>query len=169
VAGSRFELARYTAAIAVASIIAGWGLAQSPTFLPGLTVEEAAAGDSTLIPLLVGMGVGAFILLPSLFVLFRLVLAGRFDPRAVRSPSGSGAIPRSDQSKPGPLRLTLILACGATLVLVFAVSPWLQVGAAVALLGAIAIALPRLLIHAGEASGNASSAPRGRYSGEQKP
>jgi cytochrome d ubiquinol oxidase subunit II len=168
VAGSRFELGRYTAAIAVASIIAGWGLAQSPTFLPGLTVEEAAAGDSTLIPLLVGMGVGAFILLPSLFVLFRLVLAGRFDPRAVRGPSGSGAISRSDQPKPGPLRVALILACGAALVLVFAVSPWLQVGAALALLGAIAIALPRLLIHAGEASGKASSAPRGPHSGEQK-
>ena len=66
VAYSRFEPARYTAAVAVGSIIAGWGLAQSPTFLPGLTVEEAAAGNSTLIPLLVGLGIGAFILVPSL-------------------------------------------------------------------------------------------------------
>ena len=81
VARSRFEPARYTAAAAVAAIIVGWVAAQSPTFLPGMTVEQAAAGSSTLIALLVGLGIGAFILVPSLFVLFRLVLAGRFDPR----------------------------------------------------------------------------------------
>jgi cytochrome bd ubiquinol oxidase subunit II len=152
VAGSRFELARFTAAIAVASIIAGWGIAQSPTFLPGLTVEEAAAGNSTLVPLLVGMGIGAFVLLPSLFVLFRLVLGGRFDPRAVRT-SGSRRTPQADETNPEPLRIAAILACGAALVLVLATTPWLQVSAAVALLATIAVALPLLLIHAGDASG----------------
>jgi cytochrome bd ubiquinol oxidase subunit II len=152
VAGSRSELARYTAALAVASIIAGWGIAQSPTFLPGLTVEDAAAGNSTLVPLLVGMGIGAFVLLPSLFVLFRLVLGGRFDPRAARA-SGSGPIPRADETNPALLRITAILACGAALVLVLATTPWLQISAAVALLGAIAGALPRMLIHSGEVSG----------------
>src|SRR5205085_1308396 len=34
----RFEPARYTAAVAVAAIVAGWALAQSPRLLPGLTV-----------------------------------------------------------------------------------------------------------------------------------
>src|SRR5215207_7959514 len=88
VARSRFEPARYTAAVAVAAIVAGWGVAQSPTFLPGLTVEEAAAESSTLVTLLVGLGVGALVLVPSLYVLFRLVLSGRFDPGARMSAPG---------------------------------------------------------------------------------
>ena len=40
----RYEAARYSAAIAVAAIVAGWALAQQPVLLPGLTVSEAAAG-----------------------------------------------------------------------------------------------------------------------------
>ena len=38
-----YEPARYSAAAAVAAIIAGWALAQRPTFLPGLTIQQAAA------------------------------------------------------------------------------------------------------------------------------
>jgi cytochrome bd ubiquinol oxidase subunit II len=76
----RFEAARYSAAVAVTAIIAGWALAQQPTFLPGLTIEQAAAGKATLVATLVGLAVGLAIVLPSLFVLFRLVLHGRFDP-----------------------------------------------------------------------------------------
>ena len=78
----RFEPARYTATIAVASIIAGWAVAQSPTFLPGLTVSEAAAGRTTLIATLVSVGIGAAILLPALALLFGLTLRGRFDHAA---------------------------------------------------------------------------------------
>jgi hypothetical protein len=62
----RYEPARVTAATAVAAIIAGWGIAQRPRFLPGLTIQEAAAGRSTLISLLVSLGLGALILIPSL-------------------------------------------------------------------------------------------------------
>jgi cytochrome bd ubiquinol oxidase subunit II len=144
-ARSRFEPARYTAAIAVASIIAGWGLAQSPTFLPGLTVEDAAAGDSTLIPLLVGLGIGAFILIPSLFVLFRLVLAGRFDPGF--SLSGNGTEPDGGTGEtPTPaLRTPLILGVVAALMLVVGTAFWLQAVAVVALMVAVALALPRLV------------------------
>src|SRR5919204_594261 len=43
----QYELSRYGAAVAVAAIIAGWALAQSPLFLPGLTIEAAAAPRST--------------------------------------------------------------------------------------------------------------------------
>jgi cytochrome d ubiquinol oxidase subunit II len=75
----RFELARVTAASAVAAIIAGWGIAQNPTFLPGLTIEEAAAGHSTLVATVVSIALGAVILIPSLALLFGLVLRGRFD------------------------------------------------------------------------------------------
>jgi cytochrome d ubiquinol oxidase subunit II len=82
VSGRRFEAARYSAALAVAAIIAGWALAQQPTFLPGLTIDEAAAGDATLVATLVGIAVGLAIVLPSLYILFGLVLHGRFDPTA---------------------------------------------------------------------------------------
>ena len=75
----RFEPARYTAAVAVASIIAGWAIAQSPDFLPGLTVSEAAAGRTTLVATLVSVAIGASILLPTLALLFGLTLRGRFD------------------------------------------------------------------------------------------
>jgi cytochrome d ubiquinol oxidase subunit II len=76
---SRFEPARYTAALAVAAIVAGWALAQQPTLLPGLTVHEAAAPHDTLVALLVAVAAGSVILLPSLAFLFRLVLGGLFD------------------------------------------------------------------------------------------
>lgn len=76
----RFTVARYTAALAVASIVAGWALAQQPVFLPGLTVTQAAAPRDALIAVTVAVLGGAVILFPSLGLLFRLVLRGRFDP-----------------------------------------------------------------------------------------
>jgi cytochrome bd ubiquinol oxidase subunit II len=75
----QYELARYSAAVAVAAIIAGWALAQSPLFLPGLTIEAAAAPRATLIAVIVAVLGGAVILFPSLALLFRLVLSGRLD------------------------------------------------------------------------------------------
>jgi cytochrome d ubiquinol oxidase subunit II len=80
----RYEPARYSAGVAVAAVIAGWALAQQPTFLPGLTIDEAAAGEATLVATLVGLAVGLAIVLPSLFLLFRLVLRGRFDPASLQ-------------------------------------------------------------------------------------
>jgi cytochrome d ubiquinol oxidase subunit II len=79
----RYGLARLSAAIAVAAIIAGWGLAQRPRFLPGLTIEQAAAGRSTLVALIVSLAIGGVILIPSLAFLFGLVLRGHFDAGAV--------------------------------------------------------------------------------------
>jgi cytochrome d ubiquinol oxidase subunit II len=73
----RFEPARYTAALAVAAIVAGWALAQEPTFLPGLTVEQAAAPHDVLVAVTVAVLGGAIILFPSLALLFRLTLGGR--------------------------------------------------------------------------------------------
>src|SRR6266545_3942047 len=72
----RYEASRYTAALAVAAIVAGWALAQSPVFLEGLTVREAAAGRDTLVAVTVAVLAGAAILFPSLALLFRLVLGG---------------------------------------------------------------------------------------------
>jgi cytochrome d ubiquinol oxidase subunit II len=74
----RFEIARYTAAAAVGAIVAGWALAQKPYLLPpGLTVEEAAAPDDTLLALLIAATLGLALLLPALAWLFRLAMSGR--------------------------------------------------------------------------------------------
>jgi cytochrome d ubiquinol oxidase subunit II len=95
---SRFEPARYTAAVAVAAIIAGWALAQKPILLPGLTIRQAAAPHDTLVLVVVAVLAGAVILFPSLAFLFRLVLGGSFDPDAELStspappPAGAGAV-----------------------------------------------------------------------------
>jgi cytochrome d ubiquinol oxidase subunit II len=98
----RFEAARYAAAVAVGAIVAGWAVAQSPVLLPGLTVSQAAAPDSTIIALLVAAAAGSVILFPSLVLLFRMVLTGRFDRPAatpvapiaspVRVPGGLGRL-----------------------------------------------------------------------------
>jgi cytochrome d ubiquinol oxidase subunit II len=74
----RFELARFTAAAAVAAIVAGWAAAQEPYLLPpGLTVTEAAAPDATLTALLIACVLGMLVLIPALVWLFRLALSGR--------------------------------------------------------------------------------------------
>jgi len=77
VATRRFELARLASAGAVGSIVVGWALAQSPYLLPGeLTLDEAAAGSTTLTALLISVAAGLVILVPSLILLYRLVLRG---------------------------------------------------------------------------------------------
>jgi len=76
---THFESARYYSSAAVASIVVGWALAQRPELLPNLTVDEAAAGRPTMIATVVGVAIGAAILVPSLALLFGLVLRGRFD------------------------------------------------------------------------------------------
>jgi cytochrome bd ubiquinol oxidase subunit II len=82
VRAQRYEPARFSAALAVAAIVAGWGIAQSPDILPGLTVRAAAADRSTLVALLISIAAGFIVLLPSLAMLFGLVLRGRFDTGA---------------------------------------------------------------------------------------
>jgi cytochrome bd ubiquinol oxidase subunit II len=86
----RYEAARYTSAVAVAGVVAGWALAQSPTLLPGLTIKEAAAPHNTLVAIIVAVVAGGAILFPSLAWLFKLVLGGRLGegeaPRAAPAP-----------------------------------------------------------------------------------
>jgi cytochrome d ubiquinol oxidase subunit II len=72
--------ARVTAALSVAAILVGWALAQDPYLLPpDLTLDEAAAPDATLSAVLVGVGIGLVVLVPSLVLLYRLVLRGTLD------------------------------------------------------------------------------------------
>ena len=131
----RFDLARGSAAVAVTAIIAGWALAQQPFLLPGLTLEEAAAGHSTLVAIAVAAGIGFVVLAPSLALLFRLVLSGGFDP--------GGEEPATDRvtGPPHPARIVKPAAAAATAGLGAAVSlladGWLLgVGVAAMLAGA---------------------------------
>jgi cytochrome d ubiquinol oxidase subunit II len=106
----RFQLARGTAALAVAAIAVGWVLAQRPVFLPGLTIDEAAAGRSTLWAIIVTVAIGAVVLVPSLFFLFRLVLRGRFDAHEPEPEPPAAATPARG-------RANLLLVAGACLVI----------------------------------------------------
>jgi cytochrome d ubiquinol oxidase subunit II len=79
-----FEAARYSAALAVAGVVAGWAIAQYPLLLPGLTVRQAAAPHDTLVAVVISVLAGAVILFPSLALLFRLVLRGHLEHGADR-------------------------------------------------------------------------------------
>jgi cytochrome bd ubiquinol oxidase subunit II len=114
----RFEPARYSAAAAVAAVVAGWPLAQSPEFLPGMTIDQAAAGDSTIVAVLVCIAAGALVLVPSLTLLFRLLLRGYFDARAQRLDE----VAESERTRPPSLLAPIAigsLAVGSVLTLVF--------------------------------------------------
>jgi cytochrome bd ubiquinol oxidase subunit II len=77
---ARYEIARVTAAAAVACVTIGWAFAQSPYLLPErLTLEQAAAGDATLVATLIGIAAGMLALIPSLYLLYSLTLKGRLD------------------------------------------------------------------------------------------
>jgi cytochrome d ubiquinol oxidase subunit II len=78
--GGRFGPARASAALAVAAIIAGWAVAQQPRLLPGLTIEQAAAGRSSLVAIVVAVAAGSIVLIPALILLFGLFLRGRLGP-----------------------------------------------------------------------------------------
>ena len=88
----RYGLARVSAALAVAAVIAAWAVAQSPELLPGaITIEDAAAPRATLVAVIVTLVIGALVLVPSLALLYRLVLRGRLDKEL--PPMGEGPVP----------------------------------------------------------------------------
>jgi cytochrome d ubiquinol oxidase subunit II len=89
----RFQQARFAAALAVACLVAGWALARWPTILPGLTVQQAAAGHDSLVWVVVSVLVGAVIVFPALALLFRLALAGRFRARETTPPQPAVVAP----------------------------------------------------------------------------
>jgi cytochrome d ubiquinol oxidase subunit II len=97
----RFGLARASAALAVAAVIAGWAAAQEPQVLPGLTVTQAAAGRATLVATIVAVGVGAVILVPSLALLYSLVLRGRLDTAVTEAASGAPGAVRPEPAPEG--------------------------------------------------------------------
>ena len=124
VSSGRYEPARYAGALAVAAIIAGWAAAQRPEILPGLSIQAAAAGRSTLLTVLVVIGIGGLVIVPSLILLFRLFLKGTFDPSAVRETT----LPRREGGPmPPSLAVSLfgLFVVGAVLT-VFADAGWAQ-------------------------------------------
>jgi cytochrome d ubiquinol oxidase subunit II len=69
----RYALARVTSSVAVAAILLGWAAAQYPyVLLPDLTIADAAAGEATLVAMLVALILGSCLLVPALVYLYRL-------------------------------------------------------------------------------------------------
>ena len=141
----QYELSRYSAALAVASMIAGWALAQSPVFLPGLTIEAAAAPRATLIAVIVAVLGGAVILFPSLALLFRLLLTDHLaeDDERVDIRPKPGLV---RASRPG-LLARAALACLITGIglLTAAEAAWAHALGIVGLFGFVAFAFPAAL------------------------
>jgi cytochrome d ubiquinol oxidase subunit II len=67
---------RISAALAVASLLWGWGIGQYPRLLPGLTATEAAATGPVITATLISLAVGALVLAPSLWWLFSIFQRG---------------------------------------------------------------------------------------------
>ena len=73
----QWGIARGAAAVQVSLILWGWGLSQYPYLVPpDLTITEVAAPAATLRLVLAALGLGAVVLGPSLFYLFRVFKAG---------------------------------------------------------------------------------------------
>jgi cytochrome d ubiquinol oxidase subunit II len=110
---SRFPTARVSAALAVSCLIFGWAAGQSPDFLRGLTVTQAAAPRSSLIAITIASLAGAVLVAPSLGLLFTLTLRGQFEPSSGRLASleSRGATVASRH------RVTYLSAAAACLVL----------------------------------------------------
>jgi cytochrome bd ubiquinol oxidase subunit II len=72
-----FLIARLTAAIAVTAVLWAWAVAQYPKLLnPGLTIGQAAANHTVLAAVLISLGIGALVLVPSLSWLYVLFQRG---------------------------------------------------------------------------------------------
>ena len=105
----RFELARYTAALAVALVVADWAFARWPTLLPGLTVDQAAAPHDTMVAVVVAVLAGAVLLFPALALLFTLTLRGHLGAH------GAEAEPVAPAGQSGVAQLLLGPTLGARL------------------------------------------------------
>ena len=137
--------------VALGAVIAGWALAQRPEILPGLTVQHAAAGRATLVAVLVGLAAGSVILVPSLALLFRLVLRGTFAAAAAPLP-----VPAPSRALGDPARATTLCIVGlvaGALVLVVGDAAWsIAIGAGLLLVsGACGFAIVARSLATGDA------------------
>ncbi|MCO1661075.1 cytochrome d ubiquinol oxidase subunit II [Pseudonocardia humida] len=81
---------RISASLAVVGVLWAWAVAQYPVLLPGVTVEAAAATDAVLAASLGALAVGALLLVPSLWWLYRIF------QRTAPESSRTVAPPRAD-------------------------------------------------------------------------
>ena len=132
----RYEPARYTAALAVAATIAGWALAQQPLFLPGLTIEQAAAPHDSQVAVVIAVVAGAVILFPSLALLFRLTLGGHLGDGETEAARIAPARP----ALPSTARLSVACLIAGIGFLTVAGSGWAHAVGVVALFAFIASA-----------------------------
>jgi cytochrome bd ubiquinol oxidase subunit II len=74
----RYHLARLAVMAQVALIVVGWGLSQYPWIVvPDVTLASASAPRQVQVLLLYALGLGAFTLFPSLWLLFRVFKGDR--------------------------------------------------------------------------------------------
>jgi cytochrome d ubiquinol oxidase subunit II len=85
--------------------------------LPGLALREAAASRDTLIAVIVAVLAGGITLAPSLGLLFRLLLTGRFDHPSERAAAPVGHTPRYATAARGYARLALACALAGFVLL----------------------------------------------------
>jgi cytochrome d ubiquinol oxidase subunit II len=101
VATRRYALARLAAAVAVAALLWGWGVARYPELLPGLSASQAVALPAAVNATLVVVLVGLVLLVPSMVYLFTLFQRGQARPAPVvvwtgGRRSASGAVRKED-------------------------------------------------------------------------
>ena len=78
----RYLWARVAAALAVASVLWGWAVAQWPYLIvPDVTAAEAAAPRAALRAVVIGFAAGGALLAPSLWLLFRVFKTSRSMPK----------------------------------------------------------------------------------------
>ena len=86
------HIARVLSAGAVAAVVVAWGVAQWPYILPtSLKVSAAASPSGTLQAVLVVFALAAVIILPALFLLFRLDQKGLLPEEGVDAPAAGAA------------------------------------------------------------------------------
>lgn len=122
----RYRLLRVTAALAVTSVVAGWGWAQYPWLVPGtLTLTEGSASPSALRALLAVAGLAVVLVVPSFAYLYwlqqheRLVESESADDLRRRIALSHGRPVPPGQGEPSPperpdgIVLALVLASAA--------------------------------------------------------
>jgi cytochrome d ubiquinol oxidase subunit II len=108
-------------------VLVGWVLAQRPDVLPGLSIHEAAAGRSTLVALVIATAIGAVLLVPSLAILYGLLLGGRFDVEGRDERPAAAPAPATSRARLLPVAAGLF-AVGALLTMLFEAPVTLTLG-----------------------------------------
>jgi cytochrome d ubiquinol oxidase subunit II len=138
----RFEPARYVAALTVAAVVAGWGIAQQPILLTHLTIRQAAAPYDALVLVVVAVVAGGVILFPSLALLFRLFLGGRLSGQTAADaevPETRAPETVSRAARPGLARLALAAFVAGLILVVFIDVEWGQVLGAILLVACVVL------------------------------